>query len=122
MTRNHRAATQRRILAAAEAARSAIRVLTGTARRYLEPGYLVAMVRYWSRLGVGSYAAFEAARDRAAVTASRPAAQVPAQRDPGQRNPGQRPADRKAPQAGRRPKMHFACPGSPSSSVLAPRT
>jgi hypothetical protein len=122
MTRNHRAATQRRILAVAEAARSAIRVLTGAVRKYLEPGYLVAMVRYWSRLGVGSYAAFEAARDRAAATDGRPAAQVPAQRDLGQRNPGQRPAERQAPPAGRRPKMHFACTGSPSSSVLVPRT
>jgi hypothetical protein len=122
MTRNHGAATQRRILAVAETARSAIRVLTRAVLRYLEPGYLVAMVRYWSGLGVGSYAAFEAARDRAAVTASRPAAQVPARRDPGQRDPGQRPAERKALPAGRRPKMHFGCHGSPSSSVLVPRT
>jgi hypothetical protein len=101
----------------AEGARSAIRILTRAVRKYLEPGYLVAMVRYWSRLGVGSYAAFEAARDRAAATSSRPAAQVPAQRDP-----GQHPAERKAPPADRRPKMYFACPGSPSSSVLVPRT
>jgi hypothetical protein len=101
----------------AEAARSAARVLTRAVRKYLEPGYLVAMVRYWCRLGVGSYAAFEAARDRAAVTSSRPAAQVPAQRDPGQHS-----ADRKAPPAGRRPTMYFGCPGSPGSSVLMPRT
>src|ERR1022692_1264080 len=87
------------------------------ARNHREPGDLVAMVRYWSRLGVGTYAAFEAARDRAAATAGRPAAQVPAQRDP-----GQHPAERKAPPADRRPKMYFACPGSPSSSVLVPRT
>lgn len=117
MTRNHGAAAQRRIPAVAEGARSAIRILTRAVRKYLEPGYLVAMVRYWSRLGLGSYAAFEAARDRAAATSSRPAAQVPAQWDP-----GQHPAERKAPPADRRPKMYFACPGSPSSSMLVPRT
>ena len=117
MTRNHGAAAQRRILAVAETARSAIRVLARAVRKYLEPGYLVAMVRYWSRLGVGSYAAFEAARDRAAVTSSRPAAQVPAQRDP-----GQHPAGRKAPPAGRGQARYFACPGSAGSSVLMPRT
>src|ERR1022692_1266741 len=82
MTRNHGAAAQRRIPAVAEGARSAIRILTRAVRKYLEPGYLVAMVRYWSRLGVGSYAAFEAARPRAPAPPRRPAAQAPAPRGP----------------------------------------
>ena len=42
--------------------------LARAVRRHMEPAFIVAMVRYWSRLGVGSHAALEAARDRTAVT------------------------------------------------------
>jgi len=42
--------------------------LARTVRRHMGPAFIVAMVRYWSRLGVGSHAALEAARDRTAVT------------------------------------------------------
>jgi hypothetical protein len=115
MTRNHRAATQGRILAVADADRSAIRVPARAIRKYLEPGYLVAMVRYWSRLGMGSYAAFEAARDRTVVPFGRPGAQVPAQRRSGQHHPV-----REAALPGQRPRMYLACSASPGSSVLMP--
>jgi hypothetical protein len=115
MTRNHMAATQGRILAVADADRYAIRVPARAIRKYLEPGYLVAMVRYWSRLGVGSYAAFEAARDRTAVPLRRPGAQVPAQRGTGQHH-----QERKVAPPGQRPRMYLACAGSPGSSVLLP--
>jgi hypothetical protein len=49
--------------------------LAKAVRKYAEPASIVAMVRYWSRLGVGSHAALEAARDRTAVSPepSRPA-------------------------------------------------
>lgn len=115
MTRNHMAATQGRILAGADADRSAIRVPARAIRKYLEPGYLVAMVRYRSWLGVGSYAAFDAARDRTVVPFSRPGAQVPAQRGTGQYHP-----EREVAPHGQRPRMYFACSGAPGSSALRP--
>jgi hypothetical protein len=99
----------------ADADRFAVRVPARAIRKYLEPGYLVAMVRYWSRLGVGTYAAFEAARDRTVVPLRRPGAQVPAQRGTGQRHPV-----REAAPHGQRPRMYLACSASPGSSVLLP--
>jgi len=42
--------------------------LARAVRRYLQPASIVALARYWSRLGVGSYAALDADRDRTAST------------------------------------------------------
>lgn len=44
-----------------------VRDLAKAARKYLQPAAVAAMVRYWSRLGVGSYAALGVDRDHAAV-------------------------------------------------------
>ncbi|HLQ57714.1 MAG TPA: hypothetical protein VK162_26015 [Streptosporangiaceae bacterium] len=69
MTRNDMAAAQGRIRVAARdpaAARFSVQVLSTVVRRYLEPGAIGAMIRYWSRFGVGSFAqTFD--RDRTAA-------------------------------------------------------
>ena len=42
--------------------------LARAVRKYLQPASVAAMVRYWSRLGVGSYAALGVDRDHTAIT------------------------------------------------------
>jgi hypothetical protein len=78
MSRNDSAARhgQTLVLAAGPGMASfTVHDVAAAVRKYMAPAAIVAMVRYWSRLGVGSHAALEAARDRtaAAPEPSRPA-------------------------------------------------
>jgi hypothetical protein len=77
MTRNDMTATCGRTLVLADGldlASFSTRDLARAVRKQLQPASVIAMIRYWSRLGVGSYAALETARDRSTVTPEQPAA------------------------------------------------
>jgi hypothetical protein len=79
MTRNDMTAAYGRALVLADGpglASFSARDLARTVRKHLQPASVVAMARYWSRLGVGSYAALEATRDRTAATPEQPAART----------------------------------------------
>jgi hypothetical protein len=74
MTRTEIAAPHGRILVvacASAAATFSVQVLSSAVRKYLEQGAIRAMIRYWSRFGVGNFArTFD--RDRVAVAGSDP--------------------------------------------------
>jgi hypothetical protein len=71
MTRNHLTALRGPALILADGpdwTGFTVHDLAKAVRRYLQPTSVAAMVRYWSRLGVGSYAALGVDRDQTAVT------------------------------------------------------
>jgi hypothetical protein len=92
MTRNHPTARPgpARILADGPAWTGfTVHALARAVRKYLQPASVAAMVRYWSRLGVGSYAALGVDRDHTAITSyPDPSAAPPAAGDSG-RAPGE---------------------------------
>jgi hypothetical protein len=71
MTRNHMTALRGPALILADGPAwtgFTIHELARAVRKYLQPASVAAMVRYWSRLGVGSYAALGVDSDHAAIT------------------------------------------------------
>ena len=63
--------------------------LARAARKYLQPASVAAMVRYWSRLGVGSYAALGVDRDHTAITSYPGPPATPAAAGDSDRAPGE---------------------------------
>jgi hypothetical protein len=91
MTRNHLTALRGpALILADDPARTGFTVheLTSAIRKYLHPASVAAMVRYWSRLGVGSYAALGADRDQTAITSYPGPPAAPAAAGDSDRAPG----------------------------------
>jgi hypothetical protein len=65
------------------------RELARAVRKYLQPASVAAMVRYWSRLGVGSYPALGVDRDHTAITSYPGPPAAPATAGDGDRAPGE---------------------------------
>ena len=63
--------------------------LARAVRKYLQPASVAAMVRYWSRLGVGSYAALGVDRDQTAITSYPGPPATPAAAGDNDRAPGE---------------------------------
>ena len=63
--------------------------LARAVRKYLQPASVAAMVRYWSRLGVGSYAALGVDRDHTAITSYPGPPAAPAAAGDSDRAPGE---------------------------------
>ena len=91
MPRNHLTALRGPALILADGpARTGFTVhqLARAIRKYLQPASVAAMIRYWSRLGVGSYAALGVDRDQTAITSYPGAPATPAAAGDSDRAPG----------------------------------
>jgi hypothetical protein len=91
MTRNHMTALRGPALILADGpgwTGFTVHDLAKAVRKYLQPTSVAAMVRYWSRLGVGSYAALGVDRHHTPVTSYPGTPATPAAAGDNDRAPG----------------------------------